>query len=85
MANNDESARSYTDRIEATREAEERWTAAIDEFVAGALFRQATSWYTGANIPDKKIQMLMYPGGLPSYLNEVNNSAAQGFPESVTA
>lgn len=72
-------------RIEATREAEERWTASIDEIVAGALFGQAKSWYMGANIPGKKVQMLMYPGGLPSYLDEVNKSAAQGYPEFFTS
>jgi cation diffusion facilitator CzcD-associated flavoprotein CzcO len=72
-------------RIEATPEAEKRWATAIDEIVAEGLFGQAKSWYMGANIPGKKVQMLMYPGGLPAFLTEVNESAANGYPDFVLA
>ncbi|MFC8381718.1 flavin-containing monooxygenase [Nocardia sp. NPDC057272] len=77
--------RNNITRIEATVEAEQRWGTTIDEISAAALFSHAKSWYMGANIPGKKVQMLMYPGGLPGFLAEVNASAAQGYPEFVTA
>lgn len=81
----DHMQRNDISRVEATAEAEQRWQATIDEMAADALFSQATSWYMGANIPGKKVQLLMYPGGLPAFLAEVNESAAKGYPEFVTA
>jgi cyclohexanone monooxygenase len=54
-------------RFEATPEAEEEWTRHVAELVAPTLFGRAKSWYMGANIPGKPIQMLNYPGGLALY------------------
>lgn len=73
--------RNQHTRVEATPEAEQKWSQMIDGITEQALFSQAKSWYMGANIPGKKVQMLMWPGGLPGYLNEVNGSAASGYPE----
>ncbi|MCD2114590.1 NAD(P)/FAD-dependent oxidoreductase [Rhodococcus rhodochrous] len=70
-------------RIEPTREAEKSWQNKIDEITSSTLFDRAESWYMGANVPGKKVQMLMYPGGLPMFLHEVNESAANGYPEFV--
>jgi cation diffusion facilitator CzcD-associated flavoprotein CzcO len=72
-------------RIEAKPEAEKQWGEMIEQIASQALFHKAQSWYMGANIPGKKVQMLMYPGGLPNYVNEVNTSAANGYPEFVLA
>jgi len=66
-------------RIEATRAAEETWNENINNLVSMTLFPKADSWYLGANIPGKPRQMLMYPGGLPMYLNQCNESAAKGY------
>ncbi|OJJ95009.1 hypothetical protein ASPACDRAFT_55380 [Aspergillus aculeatus ATCC 16872] len=41
--------------MEPTKEAERNWKATAD------------SWWIGANIPDKKREMLVFPGGLPLY------------------
>jgi cation diffusion facilitator CzcD-associated flavoprotein CzcO len=54
-------------RIEATPEAEQEWTNHVAELLAPTLFGKAKSWYMGANMPGKPIQMLNYPGGLPLY------------------
>ncbi|MFC4946334.1 flavin-containing monooxygenase [Pseudonocardia sp. GCM10023141] len=70
-------------RSEATPAAEARWQEGIDAIVAQALFTKAKSWYMGANVPGKKVQMLMYPGGLPGFLDEVNTSKANGYPDFV--
>lgn len=72
-------------RIEPTREAEQTWQEKIDAVCELALFDRAQSWYMAANIPGKKVQMLMWPAGLPAYLDEVNTSAANGYPEFVKA
>jgi hypothetical protein len=39
----------------------------------------AQSWCMGANIPGKKREMLVYPGGLPLYLQKCKESASAGF------
>jgi len=70
-------------RIEPTHEAEQTWQQKIDAVCEMALFDRAASWYMAANIPGKKVQMLMWPAGLPAYLEEVNTSAANGYPEFV--
>jgi cation diffusion facilitator CzcD-associated flavoprotein CzcO len=72
-------------RIEPTGEAEQTWQQKIDAVCEVALFDRAASWYMAANIPGKKVQMLMWPAGLPAYLDEVNTSAANGYPEFVKA
>ena len=52
-------------RIDATPEAEAEWTRHVAELVAPTLFLHANSWYIGANIPGKPVQMLNYPADSP--------------------
>jgi cyclohexanone monooxygenase len=66
-------------RIEATQEAEEAWRDHVAELANQTLFPRAQSWYMGANIPDKKREMLVYPGGLPLYLQKWKESADAGY------
>jgi cation diffusion facilitator CzcD-associated flavoprotein CzcO len=66
-------------RIEATQEAEEAWRDHVAELVDATLFPRAQSWYMGANIPGKKREMLVYPGGLPLYLQKCKASADAGY------
>ena len=69
-------------RIEATKAAEEAWTAHNAELVAGTLFPKAESWYMGVNIPGKPRQILTYPGGVPLYFEkfkECANNSYEGF------
>ena len=66
-------------RIEATQEAEEAWRDHVAELVGATLFPRAQSWYMGANIPGKKREMLVYPGGLPMYLQKCKESADAGY------
>jgi cyclohexanone monooxygenase len=66
-------------RIEATQEAEEAWRDHVAELVGATLFPRAQSWYMGANIPGKKREMLVYPGGLPLYLQKCKESADAGY------
>jgi len=66
-------------RIEATAEAEKNWRKQIDELNNATLFPLADSWYMGANIPGKVRQQLNYPGGLPRFLEQCNDSAARDY------
>lgn len=74
----------YT-RIEATPEAERQWGTHVAELTGMTLFPLAKSWYMGANIPGKKIELLNYPGGLPTYLQKCDESASRGYEGFVLA
>ena len=66
-------------RIEADAQAEEAWAKQVHELVQHTLFPKAKSWYMGANIPGKKVEVLNYPGGLPMYLKLFRESAEKGY------
>lgn len=68
------------ERYESTVEAEQEWTAHVDELFNASLFPKAKSWYWGANVPGKPAQMLNYPGGVPVYFDRLDEEAAQGYP-----
>ncbi|MFI5801070.1 flavin-containing monooxygenase [Streptomyces sp. NPDC051677] len=66
-------------RFESTREAEEAWTAHVNELFKGSLFTKARSWYWGANVPGKPAQMLNYSGGVPAYFSKWDEVKAAGY------
>jgi cation diffusion facilitator CzcD-associated flavoprotein CzcO len=78
------SSHGYT-RIEATPEAQARWTARVQELYGALLMRNAKSWFTGynANVAGRdKTRYLLYVGGAPRYrtaLAEVAENSYQGF------
>lgn len=53
--------------IEALPEAEDEWARYVESQNAGTLFPLTESWWTGANIPGKKSQLLTYLDGLDMY------------------
>jgi cyclohexanone monooxygenase len=53
--------------IEATEEAEDAWTAHVNEVAARTLYPKAASWYMGANIPGKPRVFMPYIGGVANY------------------
>lgn len=57
--------------VEALPEAEDEWADYINEQNAGTLFPLTQSWWTGANIPGKKQQMLTYLNGLVNYEKDI--------------
>ncbi len=65
-------------RVEAESDAEEAWRKTCLEVADMTLFPKADSWYMGANIPGKPRELLMYPAGLPSYLEACEKSIADG-------
>jgi hypothetical protein len=70
-------------RFESTVEADQAWTAQINETDDKALFNRAKSWYNGGNIPGKKMQMLQYLNGMPTYLQFWQKEKETGFTEGL--
>src|SRR5262252_6667453 len=64
--------------IEATREAEQQWTAHVAEIVNATLMPSANSWYMGANIAGKPRVFMPYlgPAGVGGYRQKCNEIAA---------
>ncbi len=73
----------YT-RAEATREAEERWTAHVTKMYSTMLMRKAKSWFTGYNSNVEghehgKVRYFVYNGGAPKYVTRINEVAERGY------
>jgi cyclohexanone monooxygenase len=65
--------------IEASREAEARWVAHVNEVAHTTLYPQANSWYMGANIPGKPRIFMPYIGGVGVYRRICDEVAAKGY------
>ena len=66
-------------RVEATREAEDRWMAHHEEVAATTLFPSCNSWYVGANVPGKPRTVTPYTGGMPAYMEKCEAVVANGY------
>ncbi len=67
-------------RVEPTPDSAEGWAKVTRDIIDQTLFPNANSWYLGANIPGKHREILVYPGGLPAYLESVEKERADGYP-----
>jgi cyclohexanone monooxygenase len=67
------------DAMEASREAEDRWVAHVNEVAHTTLYPQANSWYMGANIPGKPRIFMPYIGGVGPYRQICNEVAAKDY------
>jgi cyclohexanone monooxygenase len=65
--------------MEATRDAEDKWVAHVNEVAHTTLYPQANSWYMGANIPGKPQIFMPYIGGVGAYRQICNDVAANGY------
>ena len=73
----------YT-HAEPTLEAQERWTSHVKEMYSAMLMRKAKSWFTGynSNVPGHEygtVRYLVYNGGTPKYVSNINRVAENGF------
>ena len=73
----------YT-RAEATREAQERWTAHVIKMYEIMLMRKAKGWFTGynSNVPGHDsgtVRHVMYNGGQPKYRQMLDQVAANHY------
>ncbi|MFH0302632.1 NAD(P)/FAD-dependent oxidoreductase [Bradyrhizobium sp. 31Argb] len=67
------------DTMEATREAEDKWVAHVNEVAHTTLYPQANSWYMGANVPGKPRIFMPYIGGVGAYRQICNEVAAKDY------
>jgi cyclohexanone monooxygenase len=63
--------------MEASKEAEDKWVAHVNEVAYTTLYPQANSWYMGANIPGKPRIFMPYIGGVGAYRQICNDVAAK--------
>jgi cyclohexanone monooxygenase len=67
-------------RLESTAEADEAWRGLVLGIGEQTLFRLATTgWYVGANIPGKKQELLQFAGGVPMYLEQVQQCSTPDY------
>ncbi|KAF5364616.1 hypothetical protein D9758_005630 [Tetrapyrgos nigripes] len=66
-------------RIEAQKEAENKWKEYVLSFNERTLFPLAKSWYMGANIPGKPVEPLNFTGGVPFYNRYCNGVVEKGY------
>lgn len=66
--------------IEATEEAENDWTAYVNDAANATLLPMAkSSWYLGANVPGKPQVFMPYAGGFARYARTCDEVAANGY------
>lgn len=53
--------------VDPTAPAQEQWVELVDNLASKTLFPLTNSWWTGGNIPGKKVQMLTYCLGIQQY------------------
>ena len=67
--------------IEATRPAQDEWTAELERAAHTAIAYTLTknSYYNGANVPGKPQSFAIYVAGMPTYRRHCDNSADSGY------
>ncbi|MFT4947288.1 MAG: cation diffusion facilitator CzcD-associated flavoprotein CzcO [Natronomonas sp.] len=65
--------------VEATKEAEEAWTAHNTEVAEQTLYPTADSWYMNENIEDKPTVFTPYIGGVDVYHQTIQEVAEKGY------
>jgi len=71
-------------RIEATKAAEDRWTAHVTKMYSTMLMRKAKGWFTGYNSnveghEEGRTRYFVYNGGTPKYVKTINEVADNGY------
>ena len=67
------------DSIEAAVQAQEAWVKHVNDAADRTLFKQANSWYLGANVPGKPRVFMPYAGGVVPYRRKCDEVAANGY------
>lgn len=69
------------EKVEASGEAADEWTAHVERMVQMTLITKTDSWFMNVNqnLPDKKRTFLAYAGGAPRYRERCDAVAADGY------
>jgi cyclohexanone monooxygenase len=65
--------------VEPTASAQVTWMHQVDEIGAQSVFSSCDSWYVGANVDGKARKVLMYVGGLPTYIERCRDATTQEY------
>ncbi|NDH51433.1 MAG: NAD(P)/FAD-dependent oxidoreductase [Betaproteobacteria bacterium] len=68
------------DSIEAEVAAQDEWVEHVNQVADATLFKQANSWYLGANVPGKARVFMPYAGGVVAYRQKCDAVAASAYP-----
>ncbi|KAA8570820.1 hypothetical protein EYC84_000212 [Monilinia fructicola] len=60
--------------IEPLPSSEATWHAKITELASPSLFLNTKGWYINSNIPGKHVEMSIYLGGVPKFIEELEKS-----------
>lgn len=71
------------ERVEPKLEPSKAWHQLIIDLTAPSLFLKAKSWYVGANIPGKRVEMLQFPAGAPAYRQHIWEEVEKGYPNLI--
>ncbi|WOF23938.1 NAD(P)/FAD-dependent oxidoreductase [Microbacterium betulae] len=66
-------------RMEATRDAEQEWVDHTRAVAESTVYRDASSWYVGANVAGKPRVVLPYVGGVGGFRERCEEVAADGY------
>ncbi|KAG6879904.1 hypothetical protein C0992_009895 [Termitomyces sp. T32_za158] len=67
--------------VDAKLEASEAWVQRVADIFSKGLFGRTKSWYTGANVPEKRVKPLIFVGGVPLYTSLIQESAQNGYTD----
>lgn len=67
-------------KVEASKEFEDRWVEHHDEVAAKTLVVKTDSWYMGSNVDGKPRRLISYIGGAGNYHRRCDEIAAEGYP-----
>ena len=67
------------DSIEADPQAQAGWVQHVNEVADKTLFKQANSWYLGANVPGKARVFMPYAGGVVPYRRKCDDVTANDY------
>ncbi|MHC5260352.1 flavin-containing monooxygenase [Streptomyces sp. UC4497] len=75
----DHARRTGVVRIEAERDAQDKWVDHVNEAAQATLYPRAASWYMGANVPGKPRIFMPYVGGVGPYRDICDAVAEDGY------
>lgn len=65
--------------VDVTEDAEDGWLREMESYADKTLYKRASSWYMGANIPGKPRVFMIFIGGFDTYMNRCNEQVEKGF------
>ncbi|KAK1451212.1 cyclopentanone 1,2-monooxygenase [Colletotrichum tamarilloi] len=60
--------------IEPAEESCRSWKRLVTNAFESTLFRDSTAWWTGANVPHKRVEPLVYLGGVQAWRQSCDRS-----------